>query len=331
MLHLPAAVPAATSQDLARLRQGFADQAVPSKKLDHNLLIATWNLRAFGGLTQKWQSGPGDSPLRDLHSLAVIAEIVSHFDVVAIQEARETLMALRHMLKMLGPEWGLILTDVNQGDRGNGERMAFVFDTRRVKPSGLAGELVVYVDPGQDETADPLVLREQFARSPYAVSFISGTQTFILVTLHVVWGKVPAERLPELRGIADWLADWATRTSDEYNQNLITLGDFNIEDPEDETFLAFSSRGLSPPPELADLPRTIFQGPDENHFYDQIAWFTEGTRAKLTLDYSGRAGQFDFVGLTHAGMDKTPLSWRISDHYPLWAEFQMPHLGTSSA
>ncbi len=155
MLHLPPAVPAATSQDLERLRQGFADQEVPSKKLDHNLLIATWNLRAFGGLTQKWQSGPGDSPLRDLHSLAVIAEIVSHFDVVAIQEARETLAALRHMLKMLGPEWGLILTDVNQGDRGNGERMAFVFDTRRVKPSGLAGELVVYVDPGQDETADP--------------------------------------------------------------------------------------------------------------------------------------------------------------------------------
>ena len=239
MLHLPPAVPVATSEDLERLRQGIADQAVPSKKLDHNLLIATWNLRAFGGLTQKWQSGPGDSPLRDLHSLAVIAEIVSHFDVVAIQEARETLSALRHMLKMLGPEWGLILTDVNQGERGNGERMAFVFDTRRVKPSGLAGELVVYVDPGQDETADPLVLREQFARTPYAVSFISGTQTFILVTLHVVWGTAPADRLPELRGIADWLADWATRTSDEYNQNLITLGDFNIEDPEDETFLAF--------------------------------------------------------------------------------------------
>ena len=31
-----------------------------------------------------------DSPKRDLHSLLCIAEIVSRFDVVAVQEAKET-------------------------------------------------------------------------------------------------------------------------------------------------------------------------------------------------------------------------------------------------
>lgn len=41
------------------------DQSIPPKKLDKNLLIATWNIRAFGDLTKKWQSGSGDSPKRD--------------------------------------------------------------------------------------------------------------------------------------------------------------------------------------------------------------------------------------------------------------------------
>jgi endonuclease/exonuclease/phosphatase family metal-dependent hydrolase len=327
MLHLPSPPPAKTTEELDRVRAGFVAQGIPPKQLDQNLLIATWNIRAFGDLTEKWQADEADTPKRDMHAVAAIAEVVSHFDVIAIQEARENLKALRHMLKMLGPEWGLILTDVNQGPRGNGERLAFVYDTRRVRPSGLAGELVVYVDPDQEEAADPELLQEQFARSPYAVSFISGDQTFILVTLHVVWGDAPAERLPELRGIADWLAAWATRTSDEYNQNLIALGDFNIETPDDETFAAFTSRGLAPAPELQDLPRTIFETPTARHFYDQIAWFTQEGRQKLTLEYSSRAGQFDFVGLVYPELDEQALSWRLSDHYPLWAEFRMPHLG----
>lgn len=329
MLHLPSQPPAKTVEELERIREGFSAQRIPAKQLDENLLIATWNIRAFGGLTEKWRAEEGDTPQRDLHALAMIAEVVSHFDVIAIQEAKETLKALRHMLKMLGPEWGLILTDVNEGRPGNDERLAFVFDTRRVKPSGLAGELVVYVDPEQEEVARPEVLREQFARSPYAVSFTSGSQTFILVTLHVKWGDAPAERLPELRGIADWLADWAARTSDDYNQNLIALGDFNIETPEDETYEAFVSRGLAPPPELQDLPRTIFEEPGKRHFYDQIAWFTHEGREKLTLDYSGRGGNFDFVGLGYPELDPQALSWRISDHYLLWVEFRMPHVGTT--
>lgn len=39
-------------QDLAALRNAL-DQVVPTKELDRNLLIGTWNLRMFGGLTKK--------------------------------------------------------------------------------------------------------------------------------------------------------------------------------------------------------------------------------------------------------------------------------------
>jgi hypothetical protein len=103
--------------DLLRLGLALGDdenEGVPAKALDRNLLIATWNLRAFGDLTEKWEAAKEDSPKRDLHSLQCIAEIVSRFDVVAIQEAKDDLKALRHLLKMLGSNWGLSLTDVTR-------------------------------------------------------------------------------------------------------------------------------------------------------------------------------------------------------------------------
>jgi hypothetical protein len=45
------------------------------------------------------------------------------------------------------------------------------------------------------------------------------------------------------------------------------------------------------------------------------------------MTYTHRGGSFDFV--PHAFTDLTPtqLSWRISDHYPLWTEF---HLDTTT-
>ena len=68
------------------------------KKADRNLLVATWNIREFGGLTEKWRSTSEDTPKRDLHSLACITEMVKRFDIVAIQEAQKKLIALRHLL-----------------------------------------------------------------------------------------------------------------------------------------------------------------------------------------------------------------------------------------
>ncbi len=308
--------------ELAALRDVLDDE-IPAKTVDRNLLIGTWNIRCFGGLTMKWRAESGDSPTRDLHALKCIGEIVSRFDVVAIQEAKKDLRALRHMLEDLGPEWGVILTDVTRGDPGNGERMAFVFDTRRVKPSGLACELVVPRE--QLEEIDPDALQEQFARTPYAVSFLAGDKTFILVTLHVLYGEGSSDRLPELRAIAEWLADWA-RDVKSYGHNLIALGDFNIDREGDELYEAFTGTGLSVPTDLRHVPRTLFSDPEKPNlekYYDQIAWFEgAGATPALSLDYR-RAGGFDFKGhtLQSRGLTKRKLSWRISDHYPLWAEF----------
>ena len=181
------------------------------------------------------------------------------------------------------------------------------------------GEIVI---PNEWVNDPDKVLREQFVRSPYAVSFRSGDKTFILVTVHIIYGKKSKDRIKEIHGIARWLNDWASDIN-AYDQNLIVLGDFNIDargDILDQTFL---SEGLYVPEELQTLSRSIF---DETKYYDQIAWFNspEKNRPKLSLEFMG-AGNYDFVqtALKNRDLTKQKLSFMISDHYPLWANFRI--------
>lgn len=90
-------VPPADIAKQLRVLRNALDEELPAKRLDHNLLIATWNIRAFGGLTEKWETGEDDSPKRNLADLRAIADILSRFDVIAVQETRSNLKALRHV------------------------------------------------------------------------------------------------------------------------------------------------------------------------------------------------------------------------------------------
>jgi hypothetical protein len=305
--------PDAVTQDLERLRAALRVE-LPRKQRG-NLLVATWNLRAFGGLTSKWQAGSGDSPARDWHAIACIAAVVSCFDVVAVQETRRNTQALRALLWFLGRRWRVIASDVTEGGPGNGERLAFLYDESRVRPSGLVGEIVIPAEVGTSV--------QQFARSPYLAGFTSGAADFILVTVHVLWGRRASDRLPEIRAFAEWMRRWAVRPED-WNDNLLVLGDFNLDRLGDPLYEAFVSTGLWPPAELNRVPRTIFHSPKSPHFYDQIAWFSDTRDRSLlrSLAYTRRGGSFDFLPHVMAGRSPAQVSWRISDHYPLWVEFR---------
>ena len=112
------------------------------------------------------------------------------------------------------------MTDVTLGDAGGNERLAFIFNRTRVQPSGLAAEWVV--PPDRLDQLEENALSEQFARTPYAVSFRRGDATFILVTLHILFGEASADRIPELQEIADIFRDWARR-SNRWHHNLMYL------------------------------------------------------------------------------------------------------------
>jgi hypothetical protein len=82
---------------------------------------------------------------------------------------------------------------------GNTERLAFIFDKRRVQPSGLAGEIVLPPTPD----GNPM---KQFDRTPYIVGFKSMHEQFSLLTAHIKYGKVPTDRIGEVRALAQYVA-----------------------------------------------------------------------------------------------------------------------------
>jgi endonuclease/exonuclease/phosphatase family metal-dependent hydrolase len=300
--------PPELAAEIVRLRRRIAAAGVPAKVADRNLLIASWNIRSFGSVHPSFDENRG-SPKRNLRGLAHIAEIVRLFDVVAVQEVRGSLQGIRLLLDWLGPDWDVIVSDVTRGRAGNSERLSFMYDRRRVQPSGLAAELVVPPLAGGDTT-------RQFARTPYAVSFRAAEEEFVLVTLHVLYGSVPEDREEELRAIAEWLADWGS-DDDRYHRDLIVLGDFNIDRRGDPRFEVFTSTGLNVPHAIRNA-RTNIYAHDAKH-YDQIGWFME----QIQIGHTGRAGIVDFSDAVFRELTLSQKSWRVSDHLPLWAEFSI--------
>jgi endonuclease/exonuclease/phosphatase family metal-dependent hydrolase len=300
--------PPELAAEIVRLRRRIAAGDVPAKLTDRNLLIASWNIRSFGSVHPSFDENCG-SPKRNLRGLAHIAEIVRLFDVVAVQEVRGSLQGIRLLLDWLGPDWDVIVSDVTRGRAGNAERLSFVYDRRRVQPSGLAAELVLPPLAGGDPS-------RQFARSPYAVSFRAAEEEFVLVTLHVLYGNVPEEREGELRAIAEWLADWGS-DDDRYHKDLIVLGDFNIDRRGDPRFEVFTSTGLNVPHAIRNA-RTNIYAHNAKH-YDQIGWFME----QLQIGHTGRAGIVDFSDAVFRELTLSQKSWRVSDHLPLWVEFSI--------
>ena len=79
------------------------------------------------------------------------------------------------------------------------------------------------------------------------------------------------------------------------------------------------------PGELINLPRTVFDdpgNPSKSSFYDQIAWFETGGAALLGLHLRA-GGNFNFLPhvYTNEDLSRSSISFRGSDHFPLWVEF----------
>ena len=297
-------------EDVIRLRRRILKSGLPQKVLDENLLVGTWNLRGFSKIHPQWEENPG-SPKRNLRAMVYISEIIRLFDVIAIQEVKRDTSGIRILVEnFLGPDWGLMFSDVTAGDGGNAERLAYIYDKRRVQPSGLAGEIVL--TPTQD--GNPVT---QFFRTPYIVGFKSSTESFALLTAHIKYGSSINDRIPEIKSLAEHIAtEIRDRTkADGEERNLIVLGDFNIDTRGDNPlFQAFVSTGLVVPPQLSNL-KTTFN--TQAKFYDQIAWFMGDNNL---LD-SGKAGVIDFVDAVFKELSPSDMSFRVSDHFPLWVEF----------
>jgi hypothetical protein len=315
-----------TVAGLKRLRSGLR-QAIPPRTLTSALLIATWNIRELDSGKYGFR---GDEPYH------YMAEIIGRFDLIAIQELRNGLYPLQRLRSLLGRAWGILVTDVTLGVAGNSERMAYLFDRRKVAFTGLAAELVLPKTRGA--VAEPL----QLARSPYLAGFRAGWAYFTLATVHIYYGRnqaAPPRRLAEITDLCRTLAAHAATLSGAPQRrpgaapepgNLIMLGDFNIFNRDDISMQAIADAGFHIPTALQRLPGSNVAG---DKFYDQIAYLPP--LAHMQSD--GRAGVFDFFDHVYRLEDEREYAeeragrpgqsfkewrtYRMSDHLPMWIEF----------
>ena len=157
-------------------------KAIPPRTLKDTLLLATWNIRDFGNEDKRAKEDGRDQPGPRLQeSYYYIAEVISAFDIVAIQEVN-TIEALERVMNILGPSWEYMTTDINPTKAGNHEHMTFVYDTRKVSFEHMAGQIVTNK-------------QQQFVRTPYYAAFQSGWFRFSLCTVHILYGDYKDTRL----------------------------------------------------------------------------------------------------------------------------------------
>lgn len=109
---------------LTRLRAHRAARGVPAKGAGR-ILILTWNVANLG---QQERTG---------EDLVLIAEVMSWFDVVAVQECKENVGHLFDVLDELGPRYKALCSDAS----GNNERLAFLFDAKKLHALEEVGEI----------------------------------------------------------------------------------------------------------------------------------------------------------------------------------------------
>lgn len=306
-----------TIENLLKLRAGLK-QDIPPRN-EETLLLATWNIRDLG---------KGKYGGRTREALHYLAEIISRFDLVAVQEVGRDLSEFHELMGLLGGQWKYVLNDTTEGRRGNQERMAFVYHAGKVKFGGLAGELVLppLVQSGQVLPSD------QVWRTPFMVGFQAGWSKFMIAAVHIQWGASTAnspERVREIREVAQFLKK-RTQDNKAWSRNLILLGDFNIFSLEDETFKALTDAGFLVFDETTAAPTNAAR----SRHYDQIAFRVQPNR----LNFCGRAGVFqvyDYLyndevayGAELAEAKAKLKTWRTymaSDHLPLWVELKIDY------
>lgn len=264
------------------------------RRSDNALLLATWNIRDFD--SNKFGYGP-----RLPESFYYIAEILSCFDLVAVQEVNRDLTALEKVMRILGREWDYIATDTTVGAGGNDERMAFVYNTEKVWFRKIAGEVVlpdgqlvvsskkVAEAKGEQPDVAPTTveMKQQFARSPFLVAFQSGWFRFSLCTVHIYYGADSGaaleRRISEIKALVKFFASRQDSESKPEKdrlgalENYILLGDFNVVSPEHETMAALKSQGFTVPEQIdGDKVRK-----KDQHYYDQIAVRVKDPRFKV--------------------------------------------------
>jgi endonuclease/exonuclease/phosphatase family metal-dependent hydrolase len=287
-------------------------RGIPQKSAA-TLLAATWNLTNFG-----LQERTDDD-------LALMAEMISWFDLVAVQEIADSLDHLRALMRHLPETYHVVLSDIG----GNDEREGFLYDSSKVERLELAAEVAV-------PPSDHRYIRmkgvsgsfQGFDRNPYAAAFRAGNLEFTAVSAHLFFGSNTYynedRRALEAYALARW-ADQRHKSAGAYSRNILVMGDLNltIRDDSSNVYNALKQKGLILPEHSTSMGSSL----SGKRHYDQVAFHAGGMQEL----YTGNSGVFDFdrepffAEAWSVGEDYfyTAVKHHIADHRPLWTEFRI--------
>lgn len=324
------AAKARTISNLLKLR-GSLDQQIRPKLNDQNLLIASWNIKEFGQLNNRLPE-----------SYFYIAEILSRFDLIAIQEIKNTLDDLFIIMRLLGKDWDYLINDITEGVDGNSERFCYIYDKRRVKFSGLAGEIVLW-----DEINKQTAL-SQLKRTPYLTGFKAGWKSFAIINVHLnpkSSKKAREIRKSEIESLALAIEKKIKKKS-LWTENLMIMGDFNLYRKDDDMVQILADNGFKEVNALVGKATNVI----ETEAYDRIFYrhspFFEFEESKSNggvfafydclfneEDYATyKAEMYADKGKPETLVDDAAYKkyfrnyWRknqMSDHYPIWVEMKI--------
>lgn len=248
-----------TVAGLVRLRKQLKQINFPNKRTTKSLIVGTWNIRNFDD--DRFNYGP-----RTTESFHYIAEIISRFDVVAIQEVCVDLAPLNRLMWLLGNNYDYIMTDITHSSLGgNNERLGFIYDKNKVKFKGIAGEIVL---PEKMLISEVDTKKRQFSRTPFGVEFQSGWFKFRFTTVHIYFGDNDLSsskyerRVQEIKKLARYLS----KESKASDTNHLLVGDFNILKGDSKGSNALQDNGFTV------VKNRVGSNKDQTKFYDQISF-----------------------------------------------------------
>jgi len=314
-----------TVNNLLKLREQL-DREIPQKTATDTLLLATWNIREFGDNRRK-------------ESLHYIAEIISRFDLVAVQEVASNMKGLEDLMALLNLNWDYFVSDSTDGTAGGCERMAYIYDKSKISFKKMAGEIVL---PKNKLINDG----SQFARTPYCIAFQGNWFKFILTTVHIFYGSTAKADMEKRANEIDAITSVLSKRAKKEDTSYILLGDFNIPNVKDNTMIALEKNGFSVPAAIKEHPTDL----GNSKHYDQIA-FNLKLDKNMTVfsEKEQKAGAFNFTKSVYSENDletykeyfpdknvngktdaqiktyymKTWRTFQMSDHLPLWVELKI--------
>jgi len=273
--------------------------------------IASFNIQVFG-------NAKASKP----HVIDTLAQIVSRFDVIAIQEIRtqdDHFMTkfVTRIYQLTGRRYDSRVGP-RLGNTRSTEQYAFLFDVDRIEVS--PSQVYTITDTDNLLHREPMVAMFRVRGVPENREF-----TFVLINTHTD-PDVADDEMDALAKVysvvrRQWIGS-------EQEDDVILLGDFNTAIPA-ATSGSLGRRGRSLTPQdlfgLGQIPgiypvvRSEPTNVIRNKIHDNILFHHPST-----TEFTGQGGVYDIGALHGLTLDQVK---QVSDHLPVWAEFRVYESG----